>query len=165
MLKKILIIVASVLITEGAIAAECPLDQIVFRDEKTKREFAAERVALNFKYLCSNRVVSSTRERGDLKDCRGPYGDTIIEGFLGSEKIYAVYTIIAGAPCCTWDSYVGTNREVLKRVKEWLPSGTGPSVELGSEWYTISDNVDSVAGRVHGPLGGAAFIPATCRKP
>jgi hypothetical protein len=161
MLKRMLIVMA--LSAGAARGAECPLDQVIFRDEPSKREFAAERVALNYVYLCGEKFVSASRERSALKQCRGPYGDTIIEGFLGGEKVYAVYTVIKGSPCCSWESYIGTNTEVLKRVKEWLPSGTGPRIELGSEWYTIADG--PVEGRVHGPLGGATFVPVVCRKP
>ncbi|SEE46804.1 hypothetical protein SAMN05444161_5859 [Rhizobiales bacterium GAS191] len=163
--KALAMLVALTLATDAASASECPLDQIVFRDGKAKREFAAERVALDISYACGSRIVRSTRERPDLKECRGPYGDTIIEGFLEGQKVYAIYTVIAGSPCCSWESYTGSNTAVPKKVREWLPSGEGPKVQIGSAWYTIADNPVPDTGRVRGPLGGGNFVPSECRKP
>jgi hypothetical protein len=42
----------SLLAAAPALAAECSLDQVIFKDKKSGRQFTAERVALNQKYLC-----------------------------------------------------------------------------------------------------------------
>jgi hypothetical protein len=164
--KLVLCCFALLLLPRQAIAEVCPIDQVVFRDEQSGKEFAAERVALNYLYDCQGQFVAATRERPDLRDCRGPYGDTIIEGFMGGEKVFALYSVIRGAPCCTWESYLGTNTVILKKVKSWLPTGTGPKIDLSNkhdrEWNTIADNSPQKVG---GPLGGASFVPVACRSP
>lgn len=152
----------ALLTTAPVFAAECSLDQVIFKDRKTGRQFTAERVALNQKYLCGQKVVSANAARKDLKDCRGPYGDTIIEGYMNGDRVYVVYTVNAASPCCSWESYAGTNTQISKQVRRWLPTGKAPKITLGDEWYTIEATV-GLPMEVGGPLGGGAFVPSFCR--
>lgn len=146
---------------QGALAAtQCPGDSVIFRDMEKGLAFGVERVAVSYAYLCGDKAVRSTRPRSDLRDCRGPFGDTVFEGFLNGQKVYAVRTVIAGAPCCSWDSF-SANSAVAKKPWSWLPAGQAPKIQLGDEWMTISGDETSP---LTGPLGGGKFVPSMCRS-
>lgn len=143
-----------------AVARACKGDAVIFVDEQKGLVFGVERVAVDYAYLCDGKAVRSTRPRPDLRDCRGPFGDTVFEGFLKGEKVYAMRTVIAGAPCCSWDSF-SANSAVAKKSWSWLPPGQAPAITLGDDWMTISgDETNPVTG----PLGGGKFVPARCRS-
>lgn len=142
-------------------AATCPADQLVFRDRERNLTFGAERVAVQHKYLCNGKMVEASSMGPNRQNCRGPFGETIIEGYLSGQKVYAVYTAIPASPCCSWDSY-SANTSIAKKVKRWLPSGQGPKIELGSAWFTIEGDETNP---VNGPLGGGKFVPTSCRRP
>jgi hypothetical protein len=159
--RAVCVVVVAALSTPS-MAAECSLDHVIFQDSKSGRQFTAERVAVNHSYLCGNRVVRSNRPRNDLTNCRGPYGETIIEGWMNGAKIFAVYTVEPALPCCSWDSYSATSTKIKQLVKQWLPPGAAPKIALGSEWYTIEGTVGNPI-QVGGPLGGGSFVPRLCR--
>jgi hypothetical protein len=160
--RRTCIAAMALLVTTPSLAAECSLDQVIFKDRKSGRQFTAERVALNQQYLCGRKLVSADAPRRKLKDCRGPYGDTIIEGYMNGERVYAIYTVNAASPCCSWESYAGTNTHIPKQVKKWLPTGRAPKITLGDEWYTIEAS-PGLPMEVGGPLGGGAYVPILCR--
>jgi hypothetical protein len=138
----------------------CRLDQVVFTDSKSGRQFAAERVAVDYFYLCDNSATKRySRPQKQFKDCYGPLGYTIIEGKLDATKAYAVYTVIKGAPCCHWESYLGRLKKPAPKVKEWLRPSEIPTIELNSEWYTISSSPDSPDS---GPMKDGEFVPSVC---
>ena len=107
------------LMPASSLAVECSLDQVVFQDARTGRQFTAERVAVNHSYLCGKRVIRSTRLRKDLNNCRGPYGETIIEGWISGARVFAIYTVEPAAPCCSWDSYSDRS----SRSSRWRRNG------------------------------------------
>ena len=39
-------------------AVQCPLDRIVFKDAESGREFIAQRVAVDYQYLCDGNKLS-----------------------------------------------------------------------------------------------------------
>lgn len=156
---------ASMLVTCGvgagpAIAAgTCPADRVIFTDKARGLHFGVERVATAHTYLCNGKAVSASQRPKGNSDCRGPFGDTIYEGFLNGAKVYAVYTVIPAAPCCSWDSY-SADSAFAKKQFSWAPPGQMPKVTLGSEWATIQgDQTNPVSG----PLGGGKFVPDRCR--
>lgn len=149
------LLVASTTVTAGSM---CPADRVVFRDRTKGMVFGVERVAISHRYLCDGKAVEASQPPQG-RDCRGPFGDTIYEGFLNGAKVYAVYTVIAGAPCCSWDSYSADSSLAKKRFT-WLHASQMPMVRLGSKWLTIEgDETNPVAG----PLGGARLVPEICR--
>jgi hypothetical protein len=140
----------------------CRLDQIVFKDNKSGRHFVAERVAVDYFYLCEDSATKRySRPQKQFKDCYGPLGYTIIEGKLDRAKAYAVYTVIKGAPCCHWQSYLGRLEKPAPKVREWLRADDIPAIELNSEWYTISSSPDSPDS---GPMKDGEFVPSVCRS-
>lgn len=140
-------------------AGTCPADRVMFTDKVRGLHFAVERVATAHTYLCNGKAVpAASRPKGN-NDCRGPFGDTIYEGFLNGVKVYAVNTVIPAAPCCSWDSY-SADSVFAKKHFAWLSGRQVPKVTLGSEWLTIEgDQINPVSG----PLGGGKFVPDRCR--
>ena len=145
-------------------AVQCPLDQIVFKDAESGREFIAQRVAVDYQYLCDGNKLSMhySRPQKQLEEeCAGPYGKTIIQGLLDGEKVYAIFTVEKAVPCCAWYSYSGDDRQVATEVKEWLHPAEVPLIELGNEWYTIGSPNHSYPTDP-GPMGGGRFVPTSC---
>lgn len=155
-------------------AVPCPLDRIVFKDKESGREFIAQRVAVDFQYLCEGKKIIGHYDRKHYsrpqknldQDCDGPAGDTIIEGLLDGERVFAIYTTeLRALPCCSWYSYPGDDRNVTKKVKEWLTPEKVPLIELddGTTLSPIGVN-DPAFPPDTGPMGGGNFIPTSCRS-
>ncbi|GHE79737.1 hypothetical protein GCM10019059_42750 [Camelimonas fluminis] len=140
-------------------ASRCPADQIVFRDRARGQTFSAERVAVDHKLLCKGKMVARAPSGAQPGDCRGPYGTMVIEGFLNGEKVYAVHSVIAAVPCCSWDSYSGGS-PFARAPKKWVTGSKVPKIELGSELFTIEATPPN---ELTGPLGGGRFVPESCR--
>lgn len=155
----LMLVACGVGIGPATAASTCPADRVVFTDKARGLHFGVERVATAHTYLCNGKAVpASSRPKGDT-DCRGPFGDTIYEGFLNGAKVYAVNTVIPAAPCCSWDSY-SADSAFAKKQFAWLSGSQVPKVTLGSEWMTIQgDETNPVSG----PLGGGKFVPDRCR--
>ena len=146
-------------------AVQCPLDRIVFKDAESGREFIAQRVAVDYQYLCDGNKLSMhySRPQKQLEEeCAGPYGKTILQGLLDGEKVYAIYTVEKAVPCCAWYSYSGDDRQVAAEVKGWLHPAEVPLIELGDEWYTIGSPNDPYRPTDPGPMGGGRFVPTSC---
>jgi hypothetical protein len=165
--------------TQIANAAECPLDRTVFKETNGSREFVAERVAVNYRYLCLDgadydKRTYSRPQKDISKTCKqpdsdrgmyiGPFGDQIIEGKLDGAKVYAVLSISKGTPCCSWYDYQGTDETITVRIKEWLASTDMPLITLGSHSDAIQTD-DAPSSRRRSPLDGGKFVPTRCRPP
>lgn len=81
---------------------DCPLDTTVFVDPWAGQTFRVKRVGTDYSYMCPDGLEPPDEM------CRGPFGDLVLEGERSDsedspgETMYAVYTIIAGVPCCDW---------------------------------------------------------------
>lgn len=149
---------------EPALAAKCPMDRTTFVEKGSKAEFVAERVAVQYRYLCrggrADKVHSSPKKRL-AQHCRGPFGETYLSGMLAGKPVIAVYTVEAAAPCCFWRSYAADDTEIRSKRLRWLKTDV-PTLELGDEWYTIGpDNPPWPADK--GPLAGGIYVPMQCR--
>lgn len=153
------ILIASFPVQSAAAATLCPTDRLVFRDAAKELEFRVERVALEHTYLCNGESIRTTRDRLDLGDCRGPFGDTAFEGYLNGIKVYVVSTVLPGTPCCSWESF-SADSAVAKKPWAWLPPGQGPKIKIGSPNWTIEGDGTSP---LSGPLGGGAWAPDRCQ--
>jgi hypothetical protein len=138
----------------------CRLDQIVFNDSKRGRQFVAERVAVDYAYLCGHLVTKRySRPQEPPENCSGPYGDTIIEGKLDGAKAYAVYTDTKALPCCQWQTFFAHQKK--PKVREWLGPDDVPVIHLDDRRYTIS----SAPGQPdRGPMRDGEFVPSVCRS-
>jgi len=140
-------------------AEQCALDRITFVDAKTGNTFAAKRVAVSYAYDCPNGWTKEFDHRSkDLKDCRGPFGDTIIEGTLSGHKAFAVYTVADALPCCVWYSYSEetASSEAAIRQAKWLAHKDVPSIDLDDDltsWYIIGED-NPPYDPDKGPMGG-----------
>lgn len=166
-MRVVLLALLTGLVGPALAAEQCPLNRVVFKDSESGREFVAQRVAVDYQYLCAGESSGSIRhysrpQKKLEKECTGPFGETIVEGLLGGEKVYAVYKVEKAAPCCVWYSYPGDDKEVAGKVKEWLQPLEMPVITLGDEWYTISPPDPSFPPD-QGPLAGGRFVPTTCR--
>jgi hypothetical protein len=105
---------------------ECPLDTTVFVDPWAGGKFVVSRVGTDHHYLCDEGV------EWPHDSCRGPFGDLVLEGELFGdeegaigERMYATYSVIAGAPCCDW--YVTSPAEMkFSATFSWLEPGDVP---------------------------------------
>ena len=92
---------------------DCPLDHLIFEDAWTGTTFTVERAGVNLYYACEGGFHHNTLPPEGARDCRGPLGETVLEGRIGPERpcrgaaqrALAVYTVIPGAPCCTWSLF------------------------------------------------------------
>ena len=145
---------------------QCPLDRTVFKDTAAGREFVAQRVAVDYQYLCSQSGSDrhySVPQKNLGQDCEGPFGETIIEGLLDGKKAYVIYNVTKANPCCAWYSYLENDQEVPVKVKEWLSPVEVPVITLGDEWYTI-ESPDPPFPPDQGPMAGGHFAPTNCRS-
>jgi hypothetical protein len=139
----------------------CRLDQIVFKDMKSRRDFVAERVAVDYIYLCGNLVTERYSKPEEAPECcLGPFGDTIIEGKLGTVRVYAVFTRIKGVPGESWHSYLRREEIPHAKIEEWLRPNEVPVIHLDDRRYIITSFWDDPD---EGPLRGGEFIPV-CRS-
>lgn len=152
------ILIASLPAQPAAAATMCPASKTIFRDAAKGLEFGVERVALDHTYLCNGEAIRTTQERPDLSDCSGPYGDTAFEGYFNGIKVYAVFTVLPGTPCCSWGSFAADST-VAKRPWVWLPPDKSPTIEIGGpDWTIKGDDTNPLSG----PLGGATLAPDQC---
>ena len=153
----------------AANAEQCALDRITFVDTKTGHRFVAKRVAVSYTYECPTGWTKEfDHPSKDFKDCRGPFGDTIIEGMLSGRKAFAVYTVADALPCCVWYSYSeeSASSEAAIRQAKWLAHKEVPSVDLGdalTSWYTIGEENPPYEPD-KGPMGGGEYAPKLCRR-
>jgi hypothetical protein len=146
----------------------CPLDHVVFTDRDSGRTFVAKRVAQGLIYRCNHAGTLQTyhfsrhqpRLEG-INDCRGPFGDTIVQGRLGDKTAFAIYSTEDGAPCCSWDSFAAKDKAVVGKRFVWLTGTDVPRIELNDPWYSISNA--PVRRPVTGPLAGGEYVPGKCR--
>lgn len=109
----------------------CPLDAVTFTDPWAGESFEVAKVGTNYQYDCPSGMKPSPPAN---EECRGPYGDLILEGTYtrDTEKqtAYAIYTTIPGVPCCGWST---TNKkEDLVRATQknfhWFSSKDMPQL-------------------------------------
>jgi hypothetical protein len=153
----------------GANAEQCALDRITFVDAKSGNKFVAKRVAVSYQYECASGWTKEfDHPSKGFKDCRGPFGDTIIEGTLSGHKAFAVYTVSDALPCCVWYSYsveTASSEPAIGQAK-WLPHKEAPSIELDdalTSWYTIGEE-NPPYDPDKGPMGGGEYVPKLCRR-
>jgi hypothetical protein len=146
----------------------CPLDHIVFTDQDSGRTFVSKRVALDLIYRCSRAGALQTyhfsRHQPRLEsrpDCRGPFGDTIVQGQFGDRTVFAIYSTEDGAPCCSWNSFAAKDRAVAGKRFVWLTGADVPRIELNDQWYIIQNN--TLQDSMTGPLAGGEYVPGNCR--
>jgi hypothetical protein len=147
----------------------CPLDHVVFTDRESGRTFVSERVALDLIYRCSHagrlEIYHFSKHLARLEsspDCKGPFGDTIVQGQFGDRTVFAIYSTEDGAPCCSWNSFAAKDKAIAGKRFVWLTGADVPHVELNDKWDTIQNN--PVQDAVTGPLAGGEYAPAACRK-
>jgi hypothetical protein len=142
---------------------DCPVDRLVFRDDRTNRQFVSERVAVDYRYICDGKITKAfDRPQKELAArCQGPYGDTVIEGLLDGKKAHAVYSVADAAPCCVWYSHKGAFKPDQGNITRWLKSNEAWSVQLGDEWYVIGPSNPPYEDD-RGPMGGGEFRPVAC---
>lgn len=142
----------------------------MFVDKKSRALFAAERVAVDYVYLCANDNSSAPLKRYSRpvkklsEECRGPYGETFVEGMLAGRRVVAVYSVSKAVPCCFTYSLMADDPKIRSKRLNWLASGDVPMAELGSQTWTIGpDNPPIEPDK--GPLRGGEYVPAWCRTP
>jgi len=143
-------------------AEECPLDRITFVDSQTGKAFAAMRVAVQYGYDCENGYQESDRPLKDKTECRGPFGETIIEGLLGARTAYAVSTVADALPCCVWYSYSDLASIPYIHEPKWLAPAEVPTAVLENKWFTIGPPNPPYDPDT-GPMGGGEFVAKICR--
>ena len=166
---RVVLLTILISLTGPALAEVCPLDRTIFKEAESGREFVAQRVAVDYRYVCdwnnpSNNHYSRPQAKLEKK-CAGPFGETIIEGLLNGETAYAVYSVEKAWPCCLWHSYAGNDKEVAGKVKEWLQPAEVPVITLNDEWYTIGPKEwFAPLPPDQGWMGGGRFVPTNCRS-
>jgi len=162
-MRIIALILATVLDLQSALAVECPVNRTTYRDTNSGSVFVAERVAVTYRYRCEDRAgeVRSLVPRPDLAECRGPYGQQVIQGTVRGEPVYAVYTTSPAVPCCAWASYAEMPGWQPTR---WLSPDEAPVVRLLSPFDTIEEPRATSNASLAGPLAGGQYIPVSCRR-
>jgi hypothetical protein len=65
------------------------------------------RVGTSYTYSCESGYVEQPIPG---EECRGPFGDMVLEGRLRkyedepTQTVFAIWTVIDGAPCCGWSA-------------------------------------------------------------
>jgi hypothetical protein len=149
----------------AALAGQCALDRITFQDSRSGHLLEATRVAVHYHYACGDNttgvVDAPIISPGD--DCRGPFGDILIETHLAtspSRAIFAVYHIEDAVPCCGWFSYSDLASAGFSEV-HWL----APSLVLKVPFpgFGIAPNPYPME-KDSGPLAGHTFVAHACSE-
>lgn len=134
---------------------DCPLDTLVFVDPWANSAFEVGRVGMSEQWWCPDGI-----EPPDIS-CRGPFGDTVLQGVFteygGTEKrpMTAIYSVIAGVPCCGWSVTKGNTGESGENFR-WLEGADVPLLR-DQPWLSIDSDAISDSGSDFGnPLFAAA---------
>ncbi len=130
---------------------DCPLDTLVFVDPWADSVFEVTRVGRSERWQCPDGV------RPPHHSCRGPYGDTVLQGMFaeyGSTTkvpMTATYSVVPGVPCCDWTVAEGATGGAGANFR-WFAAGEAPLLR-SQPWLSI----DSDDGEDFGnPLFAAA---------
>ena len=120
----------------GADMRDCKLDALTFFDPWVGRgQFTVERVGETLSFWCvdGDGIGAKTKKPTDAANCRGPFGDLLLEGSFdrSPNEMTVIWSVIAGVPCCGWEAYP-TSQVPARHLSdvEWFPKGTAPA--LGS---------------------------------
>ena len=150
----------------------CPPDRIIYRGEKHHLVFKADRYGTSEEFSCSLRTSSffsktdkSVINEKDLDEstiCR-QIGMTATRGTLNGKRVYVVYDMIDGSPCCGWSSYGATDGARSTRAIHWQKAGHAKWGDLdGGQGNFDTTSGDGSLNDSHGPLGGDTYETWKC---
>lgn len=130
---------------------DCSLEGLTFVDPWAGGSFTVRKVGTAYAYNCPEGVVVPNDE------CRGPYGDLVLEGDYrensndGPVTKSAIWSVIPAVPCCGWNVLQGA----------YLPSEKGFAWLTGSAVPKLADmsflSIESESGEDFGnPLMAAS---------
>lgn len=105
---------------------DCPLDTVVFAEPWSGASFAVKRVGNNHTWICEEGFEPPSEL------CSGPFGDLVLEGeyrrseHSEMEQMTAIWSVIKGSPCCSWNVEPGTSAVTRGPDFKWLRPGEAP---------------------------------------
>ncbi|MDQ0394277.1 hypothetical protein [Labrys monachus] len=155
-----------------ALAEEaCPPDRIIYRGEKHHFVFKADRYGTIDEFSCmsptahffskTDKSVINEEDLDKSTICK-PVGMTATRGTLNGKRVYVVYRIIDGSPCCGWSSYGAIDGAKSTHAIHWQMPGRAKWGELDGGQDGFDTLQDGFFWDSHGPLGGDTYTPWKC---
>lgn len=163
-LAVLFVLPAIAVLIDAESAVGCPLDRVVSVDNKSGQKLQFNKIARQEYYSCSDDVDRrSLPPPGSGVICRGPYGDTVMEGLFIGQRVYILYHVESSSPCCAFQS--STNLADLSPTPPaWLPHKDVPDISGETSWLVNIGPNSAPWPQDTGPLGGRTFTYQGCRS-